>query len=52
MNDKETKYWLDLIPSCFPTINTEELLNESDEIVRIFSSIIRNRKGYQKPNTE
>ena len=43
---KETKYWLGLIPSCFPTINTEELLNESDEIVRIFSSIIQKRKSY------
>lgn len=43
---KETKYWLDLIPSCFSTINTEELLSESDEIVRIFSSIIQKRKNY------
>lgn len=43
---KETKYWLDLIPSCFPTINTSELILESDEIVRIFSSIIQKRKSY------
>ena len=49
---KETKYWLDLIPSCFPTIKTEDLLNESDEIVRIFSSIIHKRKNYQLPNNE
>ena len=43
---KETKYWLDLIPSCFPAINTSELVLESDEIVRIFSSIIQKRKSY------
>ena len=45
---KETKYWLDLIQDCFPTLKakTAILISEVDVLIRIFASIISKRRPH------
>lgn len=44
---KESKYWLGLIETVYPTLSSEcnPLIQESDELVRIFATVIRNKSS-------
>jgi len=44
---KETGYWLELICETWPelAVNAKLLINENDQLVRIFSSIIYKKKN-------
>lgn len=44
---KEAKYWLELVAECYPEFKSvvQPLINEADELIRIFFSIILKKKS-------
>ena len=47
---KESHYWLRILKSIMPEIEVDSLIEEADQLIKIFSAIIKNTKKKKFPD--